>query len=99
MFLPVSSTPGPSTPSARESASAYFGRFFNDEVWDLLVEETNRYANKSRSSQTSPRPRPWHDAIKEEMKVFVGVLMAMGICRSRLLRIENYWSTTRPLHS
>ena len=63
-------------------------------MWDLLVVETNRYAAQSRSSQTSSRPRPWHDVTKEEMKAFVGMLMAMGICR--LPRIEDYWCTTHP---
>ena len=39
-------TPGSTTPSSRESASA---------VWDLLVEETNRFAAQV---QTSPSSRP-----------------------------------------
>ena len=86
------SIPGPTTPSAGESAS---GRFFTDEVWDLLVDETNRYAAQCRASMSARRPRPWHDVTREEMKAFVGMLMVMGICR--LPRIENYWSTSHPL--
>ena len=83
------------TPSTGESAKACFCRFYTDEVWDLLVTETNRYAEQSRRTLTSPTPRPWHDTTKDEMRAFVGVLMAMGICR--LPRIVDYWSTSHPL--
>ena len=66
-------TPGPTTPSSGESASACFNRFFTDEVWDLLVEETNRFAAQVRATLTSPSSRPWHDVDREEMKAFVGM--------------------------
>ena len=36
---PIHVFSGPTTPSTGQSASACFGRFFTDEVWDLLVEE------------------------------------------------------------
>ena len=86
-----SATPGPTTPSAGASASECFGRFFTDEVWDLLVEETNRYAAQVRSTIASPSARPWHDIDRAEMEAFVGMLMAMGLCK--LPRLEMYWST------
>ena len=88
-------TPGPTRPSAGESASACFNRFFTDEVWDLLVQETNRFAAQVRATLTSPTSRPWHDVDREEIKAFVGIMMAMGICK--LPRLEMYWSTTHPL--
>ena len=87
--------PGPTLPSTDESASACFSRFFTDEVWELLVVETNRFAAQFRASQSASRPRPWHDVTEEEMKAFVGMLMVMGICK--LPRVENYWSTSHPL--
>ena len=57
-----------------------------------LVEETNRYAGQVRSTVASPRARPCHDIDRDEMKAFVGMLMAMGLCK--LPRLEMYWSTT-----
>ena len=75
----VGSTPGPTTTSTRESARACFNRFYTDEVWDLLVTETNLYAEQSRRTLNSPTPRSWHDTTKDEMRAFVGVLMAMGL--------------------
>ena len=62
-----SGTPGPTTPSAGESAGACFNRFFTDEVWDLLMQETNRFAGQVRASVTSPTFRPWHDVDREEI--------------------------------
>ena len=38
-------TPGPSQPvDTSMSASELFTRYFTDEVWQLIVDETNRYA-------------------------------------------------------
>ena len=88
-------TPGPTSPSGGLSASACFSRFIIDDVWDLLVEETNRYAASCRQSGTHRRPRPWHDVTREEMKAFIGMCIAMGVVR--MPRIENYWSTSHPL--
>ena len=39
---------GPVTPVTSRSAKDAFCRFFTDELWDLLVVETNRYAAKCR---------------------------------------------------
>ena len=67
-----------------------FCRFFTDEVWDLLVTETNRYARDHPS--TKPNARVYDDVDIDEMKAFIGVLILMGILR--LPRLEMYWSTS-----
>ncbi len=50
--------PGPSVP-VDNSVSVFdlFGRFFTDEVWDLITVEINRYASQQqqRSLQVSPK--------------------------------------------
>ena len=58
-----------------------FCRFFTDEVWDLLVAETNRYAARCRQQNTHPRGRPWTDVTVVDMRAFVGILFHMGICK------------------
>ena len=63
-------TPGPTVTSSGESASARFERFFTDEVWTLLVTETNRYAAQCRAASTTPTQRPLHYITKEEMKAY-----------------------------
>ena len=68
------------------SATDLFCQFFTDEVWCLLVDETNRYA----SQNIFPGSRAWHDTTVVEMKAFVGILILMGI--QKLPRLEMYWS-------
>ena len=41
------------------SFQEYFEMFFTPEVWDLLVLETNRYADQVRQGIVSPQARPW----------------------------------------
>ena len=81
--------PGPSVPVARNtSALDLFCRFFTSEVWDLLVEETNRQA------QALDVPK-WVDIAVVEMKAFIGLLIVMGILK--LPRLELYWTRQHPL--
>ncbi len=55
----------------------------------MLVNETNKYAAQQRQLASSPG-RPWHYVCVVELKAFVGMQIAMGICR--LPRITMYWS-------
>ena len=64
-----------------------FNKFFTDEVWDLLVTETNRYSKLGFPKQRCARP--WHDITVEDMKAFVGLLIIMGVLK--LPRLEMYW--------
>ena len=84
-------TPGPTssevTSGANLKAVDLFNRFFTDDVWDLLVEETNRFA--AFNIGTSPHARPWKEVSKDKMKAFIGLLLTMGILR--LPRLEKYW--------
>ena len=81
-------TSGPNFPIDSSSALELFERFFMQEAWDLLVQETNRYANIVTGS--TPNARPWNDTNVEEMKAFLGVMIYMGIVK--LPCLELYWS-------
>ena len=68
-------------------------------VWDLLVEETNRYAH--HRIHTTPPPRrgilsTWRDTCREEMMAFIGLILTMGIVQ--LPDIKDYWSTHQTLN-
>ena len=91
--LPYSKTPGPTSPNVTPLSTTgdLFCRFFTDQVWDLVMVETNRYAN---SFVDNPSARAWTDTTVEELKAFVGLLILMGIVR--LPRLELYWSTNFP---
>ena len=62
-------------PTAPSTGEASFGGQMRP-----LVEETNRYAGPLG---------PWHDVTKEEMKVFVGMIMVMGSYRGLKLLVHH----------
>ena len=96
VMWPYSWESGPCTGlGSNASALDYFSLFFTDAVWDLILEETNRYATQVQSSSTSPNARPWHDVTKEELCAFFGILIVMGIVH--LPRQEMYWQQSHPL--
>ena len=89
--MPYTRTPGPTSPdvTSQSTPGDLFCHFFSDEVWDLIMVETNRYANSFIDN--NPSTRAWTDTTVEELKAFVGLLILMGIVR--LPR----WSTSFPL--
>jgi len=71
-------TPGSTIPIPDDTSSLdLFCRFFTDDVWELLVTETNRYAHDHPS--TKPTPRVYKNTDVDEMKAFIGMLILMGI--------------------
>ena len=91
LYYNYHNTPGPT--GSDVTAIELFSRFFTAEVWDLLVQETNRYASENVSH--TPHARPWEDATVLEMKAFVGILILMGVVK--LPRLEMYWQVKHPL--
>ena len=89
--------PGPSQP-VDISMSAYelFSRYFTDEVWRLIVAETQRYAARCRQN-LSQHSRPWTPITIEGIKAFIGMIILMGIVK--LPQLPLYWSTKHPFIS
>lgn len=74
LYYNYHNTPGPTTPAGSDvTANELFSRFFTAEVWDLLVQETNRYASENVSH--TPHARPWENVTVPEMKAFVGIYL------------------------
>ena len=62
----------------------FFSLLFPEELWDVLVEQTNIYvAQKQRKSR-------FNDTNKDEMKAFVGALFFMAV--HRLPNFDHYFS-------
>lgn len=49
--------------------------FLSDELLDMIVEETNRYASLGVARKPDPK---WHDTSREEMQVFFGLHVLFG---------------------
>ena len=68
----------------RENPVEFFEKFFDNEVVEFLVTETNRFANQfiDEHIQTLPkhsRVNKWYDTNVSEMKVFIGLLLIQAI--------------------
>ena len=69
----------------------YFTCFFDDRCQDLKP-----IGMQHRSSGTSfSHQRPWRDVNREEMKAYIGLIMAFEIVK--LPRIEMYWQRKYPI--
>lgn len=69
-----------------------FFHFFDTEVFDLIVTETNRYAGQLLSTPLRPHSRlnAWKETNADEIKQFLGIIMWMGL--ERLPTIQSYWA-------
>ena len=62
----------------------FFCRFFDDDLFDLLVKQTNLYARQNKI-------RHWEDATIVELKAFLGILIAMGL--HHVPTVDLFWSS------
>ena len=97
---PFTQPTGPQTTfPADATPESFFHELFTSEVWDLLLDETNRYA-QHRIRTTPPSRRGvlanWYDTCREETMAFVGLILMMGILQ--LPDIKDYWSTHEVLN-
>ena len=66
---------------------------FGNDTIKLLADQTNLYA-----AQTPPGASyKWHNTNEEEMKLFLGMILVMGV--HRLPQLEDYWSSNPLLGS
>ncbi|XP_039764250.1 piggyBac transposable element-derived protein 4-like [Pararge aegeria] len=63
---------------------AHFEKFFNDDGFDLIITQTNLYAEQERIKNLSP-------VDKAEIRAFLGIFIIMGY--HILPQIDLYWST------
>lgn len=69
---------------ATESELHSFNRFFTDEMFNFIVDQTNLYAEQNQS-------KDWTPTSVDEIKAFVGMTIMMGI--HVLPSIDHYWSS------
>lgn len=67
-----------------------FRLLFDQEVMNLLVEETNKYQSQNKINERMRMPN-WVDTTINEIAVFIGLMMLTGLVKKN--RITDYWST------
>lgn len=74
----------------------YFNLLVTDEFYELIVEESNRYAEEvylSKVNYVRSRISNWRPMTVPELKIFFGLTLHMGTIR--LNRLQDYWKTDR----
>lgn len=69
-----------------------YNRFLDDEILELIVLETNRFATQilqQKRHSRSSRINKWRPTNKVEMRKFFGIVMYMGIVKYP--KISDYW--------
>lgn len=70
----------------------FYTLFLDEEVLNLLVVETNRYAMSLLTSNISPHSRlkKWEEVTIDEIKTFLGIVLWMGLSPQPTL--ASYWT-------
>ncbi|XP_049527551.1 piggyBac transposable element-derived protein 4-like [Dermacentor silvarum] len=88
--IPVSITENPPTYSQKLnvdcSACDAFSLYFDEEVWKMIVEETNLYALQRMMPN-------WRTLTVSELKAYIGMLILMSI--HNLPQVYLYWSSDK----
>ncbi|KAF7267835.1 hypothetical protein GWI33_018962 [Rhynchophorus ferrugineus] len=93
-FFPFTKIENFVTPVTGSDPVDYFMHILTDGFLDEIVTQTNRYAVELffRPSVTEKaRITSWNDVTRDELVIFLGLLLHMG--NIRLNRIQDYWKT------
>jgi hypothetical protein len=66
----------------------YFSLFFTNDLLQTITTNTNRYASIQRIQVQQERAREWTDLLLEELYVFLGAIIYMGVHKEP--QIEMY---------
>lgn len=70
----------------------FFSLFITEEVWQLLVEQTNLYAEQKRGpEQKRGESFVWYPVTTDEMKGWVSLYLNMALLNKP--NLSSYWST------
>ena len=83
-ILPFTQAVGP-TVTIPESPGEVFDLFFTEEIYSLIVEESNRYAEQILGE----RYGEWEKISREELRAYFGFMILMGLCPRPAL--SDYW--------
>ena len=87
--------PGILVDTTRFEPVDYFYQYFPEEAFNLMAAETNRYADQFFDTPVdfspSSRFHTWTDTSVDEIKAFVALQIAMGLCNKPA--ISDYWNT------
>lgn len=90
---PFTGKPGQQYDFDKTNPLGVFAQFVTEEIINLMVEETNRFARQLLAAAPVKRRsimKKWVDCTPTEIKQFLGILIIMGLSPAPKLRL--YWS-------
>jgi hypothetical protein len=77
----------------------FFNLFITDNLWEIMVIETNKYANLLKSAHEKPNSRitKWRDTNKTELQKFFSILITTGLVNVPVIQL--YWSKDTMYHN
>lgn len=76
--------------SNQHKAVDFFNLFWDNELWEMMLAESNRYAKQQREANPPPPSfAKFSDFSMAELRTFVGLCLMMGILR--LPKRSDYW--------
>ena len=73
-----------------------YRHFITDEIIDLMVRETNRYAEQyfqTHELTSRSKFRQWKPTTDQEMLTFLGIIIQMGLVQ--MPKLSHYWSSSQ----
>ena len=73
-----------------------YRHFITDEIIDLMVHETNRYAEQylqTHEITSRSKFRQWKATTDQEMLKFLGIIIHMGLVQ--MSKLSHYWSSSQ----
>ena len=73
-----------------------YRHFITDEIIDLMVRETNRYAEQyfqTHEITSRSKFRQWKPTTDQEMLKFLGIIIQMGLVQ--MPKLSHYWSSSQ----
>ena len=101
---PFADTPGLNFDTPSREPEAFFNELFDQRMFTILAEETNKYARQQisrildgrdqiehHSHRRHARLGTWRDLNEEDIKIFIAHILVMSSVKKPAL--HNYWST------
>jgi hypothetical protein len=74
-----------------------FKRFFTDEIFNLITDQTNIYRKQKKRRNSQNKTDCWKDVETKDIESFLGILIVMAI--NDLPYMKLYWSKDNVFHN
>ena len=74
-----------------------FRNFFTEEIFNLIVDQTNIYGKQKQRRNSRNDTDRWENVITKDIESFLRIIIVMGI--NSVPTMKHYWSEDNVFHS